>query len=220
MFAQSSKALRYDSVVVKQLRPSPAQEQEVFGEVDLSFAKVTENTDPGLWNRFITWLLNLLFGESNHENRIFLQWAFIWVLVIAGALLAVWLFRRSEFGSFLRGNTRHSEFNFADVEEDLTGIDFDKKIGKAKEETDYRMAVRWLYLKQLYLLSLKNQIAWQPYKTNMDYEYELAKSVHKQSFKDISKIYEYVWYGKYSVNSQSFQSLEQTFKQFEAAVNV
>jgi uncharacterized protein DUF4129 len=106
------------------------------------------------------------------------------------------------------------------VEEDISGIDFDKKIIKAKEETDFRTAVRWLYLKQLHLLNEKNLIAWQPYKTNMDYANELARSVHKQSFKDISKIYEYVWYGKYSVNGQSFQNLEKEFNQFETAVNV
>jgi hypothetical protein len=206
--------------VVKQLKPSPSQEQEVFGEVDLSFAKVTEDTDPNLWSRFVDWLLNLIFGKADHDDRMFLQWAFIWVLVVVGVLLAIWLFRRSEFGSFLRGNTKHSEFNFADVEEDISGIDFDKKILKAKEEGDYRTAVRWLYLKQLYLLNLKNQIAWQPYKTNMDYANELARSVHRQSFKDISKIYEYVWYGKYSVNGQSFQNLEKEFKQFETAVDV
>jgi hypothetical protein len=219
VFAQSSKVLKYDSVVVKQLKPSLSQEQEVFEDVDLGFAKVTQNTDPNLWSRFTDWLLELLFGSTSSESRRYLQWSFMALLVLVGIVLAIWLFRRSDFGSYLKGNTKHFEFNFADVEEDISGIDFDKKVVKAKGDTDYRMAVRWLYLKQLHLLNQKGRIAWQPYKTNMDYANELSGSSYKHSFKDISRIYEYVWYGKYSVNEQSFHSLEKEFKQFEAAVN-
>ena len=218
--AQTKPVVKYDSVIIKTITPPQAKEHEVSEEVDLSFAKTKENNDISAWDRFINWLLNSLFGKTDRDGRITLQWIFIWVFVIAGVLLAVWLFRKSEFGSFLKGNTKQSEFNFSDVDEDMNGIDFHKKIEQAKAETDYRLAIRWLYLKQLFLLNEKNQIVWQPYKTNMDYTNELLKSNHKQAFKDISKIYEYVWYGEYSVDQKAFHNLELQFKQFESAISV
>lgn len=217
--AQAKAVVKYDSVIVKTINPSQAKEHEVSEDVDLSFAKTKENNDTSLLDRFIDWLLKLLFGKTDHNNRMTLQWIFMGVFVLAGVILAVWLFSKSEFGSFLSGSAKQSEFNFSDVEEDIGGIDFHKKTEQAIAVGDYRLAIRWLYLKQLFLLNEKNQIVWQPYKTNMDYTNELLKSNHKQAFKDISRIYEYVWYGKYSVDQNGFQNLELQFKQFESAIN-
>ncbi len=212
--------IKYDSTIVKTIKPSRLREKEVFKEVDLSFVKVEENKDPGFLDRFWSWLLNLIFGKTDHNDRIFLGNIFIWGFVILGLGLAVWLFSRSEFSTFLKGNTKNSEFDFSDIDEDFSGIDFNKKVEQAKSENDYRLAIRWLYLKQLFLLNEKNKIAWQPYKTNMDYLNELHKSNHRQAFKDISKIYEYVWYGKYTVDQTNFNALEQQFKRFESSISV
>ena len=218
--ARQPLALTYDSVTVKQLRPPASLEQEVFAEVDLGFAKVNEHEDPNLLGRFLSWLMDLIFGHASYENQQKIQWGFLILLVLAGLGLAIWLFSRSEFGSFLKGNTKGSGFNFSDIDEDISGIDFDGKIRKALEDRDYRLAVRWLYLKQLFLLNEKNKIAWQPYKTNMDYANELSASVAiRQPFKDISRIYDYVWYGKYSIDGERFQKIETEFLQFEKLAN-
>ncbi len=212
--------VKYDSVIVKTLKPPRALEQKVFKEVELSFAKVEENKDPGIFERFWSWLLNLIFGKTDHSSRVALGNVFIWAFVLLGLGLAIWLFSRSEFSTFLKGNTKNAEFNFSDLDEDFSGIDFNKKVEQAKSENDYRLAIRWWYLKQLFLLNEKNMIAWQPYKTNMDYLNELHKSNHRQAFKDISKVYEYVWYGKYTVDQTNFNMLEPQFKQFESSISV
>lgn len=218
--ARQPLALTYDSVSVKQLRPPASLEQEVFAEVDLGFAKVKEHDDSNLLGRFLEWLMNLIFGHASYDNQQKIQWGFLILLILAGLGLAIWLFSRSEFGSFLKGNTKGTGFNFSDIDEDISGIDFDGKVRKAREDQDFRLAVRWLYLKQLFLLNEKNKIAWQPYKTNMDYANELSASVAiRQPFKDISRIYEYVWYGKYTINADSFQKIETEFSQFEKLAN-
>lgn len=218
--ARQPLALTYDSVTVKQLRPPANLEQEVFAEVDLGFAKVKEHDDSNLLGRFLEWLANLIFGHADYNNQQKIQWGFLIILVLAGLGLAIWLFSRSEFGSFLKGNTKGAGFNFSDVDEDISGIDFDGKIRKAVEGRDFRLAVRWLYLKQLFLLHEKNKIAWQPYKTNLDYVNELSASVAiRQPFKDISRIYDYVWYGKYAIDGDRFQKIETEFLQFEKLAN-
>jgi hypothetical protein len=219
LFAKPSPVLRYDSSVVKQLRPSELQERQVFDEVDLGFAKVSENSGENPITRFVTWLMEKIFGNSGSDGRRSMQWAFLWILVGAGLIMAFWLFRRSEFGSFLRGNTKQTGFNFSDLEEDISQIDFNEKVRKAKQDGDLRLALRWLYLKQLFLLNEHGRIAWQPYKTNMDYANELSSSSLKQSFKELSKLYEYVWYGDYPMNENSFVKAESEFAQFEKQIH-
>lgn len=212
--------LNYDSVVVDTRKPSVEKEKAVFSEVDLDFAKKRETNDRSLMERFADWLGNIIFGTSDHNNRRSVFTVFIWIFVIAGLILAVWIFSRSEFSTFLRGNVKNAEFNFEDIGEDLSGIDFNKRIEEATSAQDFRLAIRWLYLKQLFFLNEKALISWQPYKTNMDYMNELSKSEFKTAFKEISKVYEYVWYGEYSINQSNFTSLEQQFKKFESLTGV
>lgn len=218
--AKPAPVLRYDSSLVKQLRPSVLQERQVFDEVDLGFAKVNENTEENPIARFFSWIMEKIFGNTSSEGRRQAKWAFLWILVVAGVVMAIWLFRKSEFGSFLRGNTKEAGFNFSDMEEDISQIDFEEKVRKAKQDKDFRLAVRWLYLKQLFLLNEHGRIAWQPYKTNMDYANELSASSLKQSFRQLSKLYEYVWYGDYPLEEAGFAKAESEFAQFETQLHV
>ncbi len=218
--AGTAHVVMYDTSRIKIVVPSKAQEENVFSEVDLGFAKQKETEDISLWDRFWDWLLELIFGKADYEDKVLLQRILVWTFVIAGLVLAIWLFSRSEFSSFLRGNTKENAFNFSDVEEDFSEINFDERVKNALASSDHRLAIRWLYLKQLYVLNETNHIQWQPYKTNIDYTNELSKSKHKTGFIDVSKIYDYVWYGKYSINATKYKELEQAFHQFEKQIRV
>ncbi len=218
--AKPVPVLRYDSSLVKQLHPSGLQERQVFDEVDLGFAKVNENTEENPVSRFFVWLMEQLFGNMSNEGRSSMRWAFLCILVVAGVVMTIWLFRKSEFGSFLRGTTKEAGFNFSDMEEDISQIDFEEKVRKAKQDKDFRLAVRWLYLRQLVLLNGHGLIAWQPYKTNMDYANELSASALKQPFRQLSKLYDYVWYGDYPLEEAGFAKAESEFTAFEKQIHV
>lgn len=218
--APFTKNVKFDSSIVKINIPSKNAEEKVFKEVNLDFAKKVEDKDIGLWDRFWNWLLELLFGNADYESRLNAQKIVIWILAIAGFILVVWLLTRTQFTSFLRGNTKNTTFNFSDLEEDISQIDFNTRISKATDVGDYRLAIRWLYLKQLYILNEKKAINYQPYKTNIDYSQELFNTSFIKSFKSISRIYDYVWYGKYPITINDFQIFETEFKQFEQSLNV
>jgi hypothetical protein len=214
------KKVQFDSSVVKISIPSKSAEQKVFKEVNLDFAKKIEDKDIGLWDRFWKWLLELLFGNADYETRLNAQKIVVWILAIAGFILIIWLLTRTQFTSFLRGNTKNTPFNFSDLEEDISQIDFNSRINKAIDTGDYRLAIRWMYLKQLYLLNEKKAINYQSYKTNIDYSHELSSTSFTKTFKSVSRIYDYVWYGKYPITVSDFQAFETEFKQFEQSINV
>ena len=220
MAIQLNRSVRYDSTIVKLSLPTKSAEEKVFKEVNLDFAKKVEDKDIGLWDRFWNWILELLFGKADYETRQSAQNIVLWILAIAGISLIIWLLTRSEFTSFLRGNTKNTPFNFSDLEEDISSIDFNARISKATDGGDYRLAIRWLYLKQLYVLNEKKAINYQPYKTNIDYSNELSKTSFLQNFKSISRIYDYVWYGQYLIDVKVYQGFETEFKQFEQNLNV
>lgn len=214
------KTIRYDSVTVKTTIPSKEQEEKVFSEVDLDFARKVENKDIGLWDRFWQWLVRSLFGDSNYESRQKAKKVFFWFIAIAGLGFVIWMLTRTQFTSFLKGNTKNAAFNFSDVDEDISGIDFNARILKAVQDHDFRLAIRWQYLKQLHLLNEKKAITYQPYKTNIDYTQELSRSSLQKAFITISRVYDYVWYGKYNITESEYHSFESEFKQFEESIGV
>ena len=58
----------FDTIVIKTTYPTKTQEEKVFSQVDLEFAKKIEDKDVGLWDRFWDWLTNLIFGKCRKES--------------------------------------------------------------------------------------------------------------------------------------------------------
>lgn len=98
-------------------------------------------------------------------------------------------------------------------EELLLHNDFDQLIGQAYKLGDYRMAVRYLFLKTLQQLRDKNQISYEPDKTNSRYVYELPVN-WRNDFSKLIFQYEYVWYGHFDVNREQYEEVQKGFNSF------
>ena len=212
--------IKNDTSIIRKINPSTTLEKNVFSEVNLDFAKKAEEVDINLLQRIINWLSHLLFGDSNIENASTTMKLFFWIFIIVGLGLIIWLLTKIEFTRYFKRSTKANAFNFTDIEEDITGINFSDKITLAISESNYRLAIRWQYLKQLSILNEKQCIIWQPYKTNIDYSNELAKTNYQGQFKEISKIYDYAWYGEYPISALKYETIEEQFTAFEKLLNV
>ena len=102
---------------------------------------------------------------------------------------------------------------FTYVEENIEQVDFDKLIKKAIKDNNYRLATRYMYLKSLKVLANKKTIEWHYDKTNTDYLNEIKDSKLKALFKRISYIYDYVWYGEFPIDEDSFNKNKNDFNQ-------
>jgi hypothetical protein len=111
-------------------------------------------------------------------------------------------------------------FNFSEITEDLSSINFDRMIEEAVKNDDYRTAIRWNYLKCLYLLEKGGHLVFQPAKTNIDYRNDLKRSPFLNEFMSVSRIYDYVWYGKFTVDRSKYDDLKKEFTGFESHLNV
>ncbi|MGJ8684195.1 MAG: DUF4129 domain-containing protein [Nonlabens sp.] len=91
-------------------------------------------------------------------------------------------------------------------------IDLGQLIKDSIATGNYRNAVRYLYLDSLKWLSTNDKIDWDFQKTNSDYYRELKEPGLKEHFKKISYLYDYVWYGEFELQENSFQDARNQFE--------
>lgn len=105
------------------------------------------------------------------------------------------------------------EVNMMDIE-DIDEVDAMDGFKKAITVSDYRSAIRMQFIKVLQMLQEGNHIHWRPEKTNRDYSRELNGTKFKTSFRELSSIYELVWYGNTSIDKDIFERLNPSFDRF------
>ena len=93
----------------------------------------------------------------------------------------------------------------------IENTDFKDLINKAKENNDYRSAVRYYFLLYLQKLATKEIIIWHKDKTNTDYLYEISDMGTKEIFSSLSYPYEWVWYGGSTCDENTFNQIERLF---------
>jgi hypothetical protein len=96
-------------------------------------------------------------------------------------------------------------------EEHIEKIDLDVFIKDALAQNNYRLAIRYMYLKSLKELSFHNIISWHFDKTNSDYHNEIENPSIKSNFKKVSYLYDYVWYGEFDLDEAGFVNAQKDF---------
>jgi len=102
--------------------------------------------------------------------------------------------------------------------ERLEQEDFDKLLQEALRENNYRLAIRYTFLKSLKILQLAELIDWHKEKTNYDYLLELPTH-HHADFKKVVSVYEYVWYGEFEAESSMLDRMKLTVDQINKRAN-
>jgi len=102
---------------------------------------------------------------------------------------------------------------------DIDDDNLDEKIKKAVADKEHRMAVRYMYLKALRLLNDKQWIRYHADATN--YEYVNQMSGHKLAtdFGFLTRVYDYMWYGEFTLTAEQFDIVYKNFSHFYNTVN-
>jgi hypothetical protein len=193
---EKKNAIVYDTSKISTIKKaSPQKEKEIFSDKNFIYHKEAK-ASKGWWEAFLEWL-SRLFGKSveKHPEVSYNIVKYILVaLFIIGIIFVLW---KSKFRSLLKGDAKKiAATSFVDLPENIEGINIDALIEEATRAGNYRLAVRWCFLKSLQWLSSQNKIAWQPAKTNIDYQNELKEENLKEEFISLSRVFEYAWYGE------------------------
>ena len=107
--------------------------------------------------------------------------------------------------------------DYENLVENIHEIDFDTAVDEAVSLRNFRLAIRLLYLQTLKHLSDTGHIDYKPDKTNRQYVYELANSSLQPDFERLTRQFEFVWYGDFSIDEARFITLQTAFKQINKA---
>jgi len=186
--------------------------QKYTGE-DFNY-EVNTGESTNLLARFIRWVLNSLgetFGlDISPQTLLILEYT---IYALMGALviyLLVRVFINEKFSAIFSKKAK-SIVNIDLSEHHIESIDLDALMNDALNNKDYRLAVRYQFLKILKLLSQRNLIDWHFEKTNVDYEREIQQSNLQQEFKNASYLYENIWYGEQLIDETGYTKTSSRF---------
>ena len=92
--------------------------------------------------------------------------------------------------------------------------DFDEYINNAVLNSNFRLAVRYHYLKTLHKLAVYHFIELAADKTNDQYVKEIMHSGHRKIFASLTLRYEYVWYGEWDIDEVIYNRIAPEFSGF------
>ncbi|UMB61578.1 DUF4129 domain-containing protein [Lutibacter sp. A80] len=223
-----------DSLSVKKDKSSIVQKkfetntlEKYKADKDFDYSENTVAKEPTLIERLFNWLSRQLLR--------FFEWIFgvkyakgilgTILKVIPYILVGILLFLLIKF--FLKVNTSSivsSASNKAIVsitsdEELIKNKDLPKLIKQAIELKNYRLAVRYYYLNSIKQLEHNKLISWEQQKTNEDYIQEISRETIKSAFTNLTRLYDFVWYGNFEINENEFEKIAANFEAINNLIN-
>lgn len=116
-------------------------------------------------------------------------------------------------GIFRRTTTAAGAEEITEEEKEIAVSDYDQLINLARGKADYRLAIRYLFLKGIAMLAEKDYLHIAAGKTNYQYMQEIKPDLRNE-FASLVLAYEYTWYGNFSPEKEMYQSLEDKFSNF------
>lgn len=131
-------------------------------------------------------------------------------LLFAGIILMVLRFRYQKSQKLKEVLWTDKE---ADEGGDITQLDLEEALRGALSDQNYKLAVRIFFLRHLKRLYLGGSLIWKKYYTNSNYFDQLSGNPIQSEFKELSIIYEKIWYGNRDISYDEFRNIETRFNE-------
>lgn len=202
--------LTSDSIPFTRKSFDQAAIDEYLKDPDLDYDRV-RHEEQLWWTRFMRWLndrLNDLFGSKGgqvvFENL-------HWFILGMALLVTLWVLRKRLFGGVF-GMEAHRARQVTEMEENIEELDLNDLLRKAEQQGDWRLALRYQWLKVLRRLVDEKRITWQPRSTDADYLAQLKDPALRATFSELSFIFKWVWYGDAPMDQGRYQRLKPAFE--------
>ncbi len=206
----------YDDTGEDQERIAPVPDTPVFRAVPDSVIQLMQKrrefayaNDPSYWKKekpsnessWFDWLI------TRNWFRYMVLTVMVSILLFALIKIAV-SNRLFIFGS--SGKSGNAEENELLEKHNLAEL-----ILQAEAQNDFRLAIRYRYMKVLQDMDERHIIQLNAQSTNWDYVNTMASHPLKKQFLLLTQAYEYVWYGEFNINSDQYGYVKTEFLQFE-----
>ncbi len=205
--------LKQDTTALNELRYFDSDLNQKYADEVFNYNRKDGETQNVL-AQFISWIfkgLQRVFGVDIPPNLAQIMEYFVYVLLGVLALYLLLKFIMGEHISSLFTKKAVSILDINMAEEHIENLDLDTLITNAVQQHNFRLAIRYQYLKVLKLLSQKNIIEWHYEKTNLDYQNEINHAGLKPLFKEVSYLYDYIWYGEQEIDDTKYRMAQSRF---------
>lgn len=175
--------------------------------------------EKNIWDRFVEWIASWfrnLFQIASTERSVMIVNYLFKVLAVIIVLVMIYLIAKTllnKEGKWIFGkNTSRKIVDYDAVEKNLQATDFQKLIDQTLASGNLRLAVRYYYLWLLQRLSDTGKIRWDVEKTNSDYLYEIGNEKLRDEFSYLSYLYNYIWYGEFTIDEPTFAKAKKAFE--------
>jgi hypothetical protein len=167
-------------------------------------------------NQSVYWSHKPEERKDNFQDRIFkwveTRWFRMFLLFLLVSVLIFALYKiiaENKMYMFYSAPKKTTDENANEV--DMTYDSIEDKIQDAINSGDFRMALRFMYLKALKKAGDKGFIHFHAQGTNQEYIRQMAAHPGEMDFRFLTYAYEHVWYGGFSLTPQQFQLLKTQF---------
>lgn len=163
----------------------------------------------------ISELLKKLFGmpeisKINNLSDIILRILLV-AIFLAAVYIVIRLFMNHRGRWFFEKSDETVPIDLTNVEKHIHEADFETLFKEAEQNGDTRQSVRLLYLWLLRKFTDRQVIQWNPEKTNIDYLVEIRDKALQEQFRYLSYLFNYIWYGEFSMNDEDYKTVRETF---------
>lgn len=185
-----------------QLRSFDAKQmQEYASQQDFDYMNYAV-LPPSIWQRISWWVSDFYDRFFSNPNTPWLTRIAYYVALLLILGLTIYYIIKLKYGGGLSND-------YTSYKTGITGIeqapveDFEKLISDAIANQNHKLAIRYIYLRSLATLAKRKMIILKEWKSPYDYEREL-KSEMQAPYREMAKLFEYVWYGDFEVGEREF----------------
>ncbi|MBS1911913.1 MAG: DUF4129 domain-containing protein [Bacteroidetes bacterium] len=206
----------FDTSRVTIRRPSEATMENYRRDGDFAYDRTEQKAPESLLERILKWIFGGGIDRAAGVSTGTFTRTLAWILGLTALAYAILKITNTDLRAIFRRKPLAAVGPIIEAGEDIHEMSFDQLIAEALAKNDFRRAVRLNYLKQIRALSDRSLIQWRIDKTNRQYLFELSAADVRKSFGDITRLFEYVWYGDAPVNEQLYRRLSPRFDAFHS----
>ena len=143
----------------------------------------------------------------------------LWLVIIGGFVTFLILYLKNSHAGLFRRSSNIADEETEVETNDIFSINYQKEIDKAAGMSNYRLAVRLMFLRLLRDMSDKNIIQYKHDNTNFDYMVQLQSTGMYPDFFRLARNYEYSWYGQFDIDKEKYSIIKNEFNKFERKIN-
>jgi len=138
---------------------------------------------------------------------------FYYALAILALILIIRGLIKGDRRGFIFGEIVNNDIVMIEDKEDIHQLDFDDLITFAMESKQFKVAIRYLFLKSLKLLADRDLIELKNNKTNHQYISEINNSQISNAFQRATFSFEWIWYGDFQVDEYIMKNFRSDFNE-------